>query len=345
MNRLVAAGFSVAEGKGEVQQPAIRKSPPSSPSASEKSAPSSPSSREENSVIASPLVMDSKALQIRAALKDAVGKIVEVQVGSFEDRAASTFVLLKRGVSQCSALSGDICEEILSELGEKRIVLEFLCRVAQERRMYAKQVKATVELLLKCKSWQEAWQESGDLHTALPTNVLSNCTSEQDTMVATALPSMRDTNSSIPHMLAENSGGHEAAALEKDMEQLVKKYVQQLVRRAACNEPVAVESPHTSSLDVSSTVVETPVLMQAEPQDEGKLGNDVPLPEKSDYQSESQPVASKEDAYGTLKASLPLALREDAEESLNHEMHAGPPLVRKRDKVKAFFRRALMCVL
>jgi len=176
--RLLAAGF------------AVEKAPEEQPTALHSQAVSS-SSTEVCGDTAQPKVIDTTTrakeqpatLHARSVLADGVSRILNTASSdSFDATAASSFGVFTRGLNLSLELPDDIANEILAELGDKRKVLEFLCKLAKDRRMYCQQVQFALDTLVKCQLWEETWQESDDLRARLPANMRSNYDGEEEAM-------------------------------------------------------------------------------------------------------------------------------------------------------------------
>lgn len=106
--------------------------------------------------------------RVIANLAEISGKIEQIPAGKLDDEAIVVFGALRKAISQVHDLPYGASEEFLGELTDQRAVLKFLCDVARERRMYAKQVKATLDMLLRYETWQRIWQQNIDLLASLP---------------------------------------------------------------------------------------------------------------------------------------------------------------------------------
>jgi len=118
-------------------------------------------------------------LQARAALKDGLSKVL-ASVDDFDAAAASAFGAFKRGLQLCAELPADGATTLVAEVEEKRRVLEFLCRLAREKRMYCKQVQSVLDILLKNELWHDTWQKSDDLRARVPANLRSSYDGQEE---------------------------------------------------------------------------------------------------------------------------------------------------------------------
>jgi len=195
-NRLLAAGFHVGESEAAANESGEQPKSPASPSASE-------------------LASDPKVLQVKATLKDGLSRVLQVSTENFGESAAAAFGVLKRGVSQSSELPDNMANEVLAELDDKEVVLEFLCRVAREKRMYSKQVRLTLDMLLKCAAWQDTWEQREDLVAQLPDN-LRNCYTSQKEEELVKRPPSGETNAKLesPRTAASSKDVYTSPATE-----------------------------------------------------------------------------------------------------------------------------------
>jgi hypothetical protein len=114
-----------------------------------------------------PIVSEAEFHGVKASLHDAYLEIVKAS-SNFSQDGATAFGAFKRSVKQANDLGSEVCDEILSDIDDKRCVIEFLCRMAKEKASFRKQVKNTVETMLQVDSWKAAWEECDALTSELP---------------------------------------------------------------------------------------------------------------------------------------------------------------------------------
>jgi len=332
-SRLLAAGFIVNETASEQEryQPAVR-------------------------------TVDPHMQKVRTTLQDGHAKILKASAGNFEETAVSAFGAFKRSVSQSSELQPEIANQILSDLSDKTIVLKFLCRMAKEKRMYSKQVKLTLDMLLKCPSWRDAWQQSADLLKDLPDNlsvnykpviaklpsdetpeVLESCPASSEDDVAVALQasaSKEEPVSADGEKLAAKLPSGMFEALDASASSSKDKYTGSFAAPDAEPEVPHVEmgpcSPPavTASVEAPSSDETVESAVRCEQQELGKP-DEQEIGHAEDLQEEKvDNVVDYSMPSGLLPAEVPAA-----------DTPLIPTRIRKRDRLRAFFGRAFPCLI
>jgi len=295
---------------------------------------------------------EQKQIQAKATLKDGLSQILAA-LDSFDTKAAAAFGVFKRGLQLSSELPEDLHSTLVGEVDEKRKVLEFLCQLAKLKRMYCKQVQLVLDSLLKCPVWADLWRQSEDLRARLPANLRSNYEGEEE---QTAERLAREAQEELEALVAES--GEELGSAEEllgarqpSVETLdtLTAMVEQLEGPPSSSQEAYQEPPtlvNTASVKSStSTCKESPAKVSS-------FTAHLKLEAGADATSSSvlpdAPEHRVDSLSGTGSAALILpgitsrSLGPDS--SPREETALAAPRIRKRDKVRAFFRRAFMCV-
>jgi len=268
---------------------------------------------------------EQSCIQARESLKDGLSRILLTSAPDFDAHAANAFGVFKNGLKLCAELPDDSANELLSELSEKRQVLEFLCRLAKEKRMYCKQVQFALDVLLKETGWQTTWQDSVDLRARVPANLRNNYEGEEE---STAEQMAREAQ-------------EELLALQAGLSPETKK-------KAGLS---AGLSPEKVAAVPASPTESTPSSSQEETYQKPK-GRIESTPEKGELPvGNVAPETAVDKCPTPTNAGVESGLAEESRyEPLPGTHTQGLPLrvvsevrPRKRDKLKAIFRRSFMC--
>jgi len=103
-----------------------------------------------------------------------VGQILHLDDSSFKDQAVDAFQTFRKGVVAAGSckevdpdvLFGGLCN--VSGVSSKHVILRFLARLHDEKKLYKKQVIAVIQVLLQVRSWLDAVRDNEELVQLLP---------------------------------------------------------------------------------------------------------------------------------------------------------------------------------
>jgi hypothetical protein len=304
---------------------------------------------------------------VKTALRDSIAKVIDASGDNFEPNAASAFGYLKRSVQQVGALTQGGTEAVLSEIDDatRTSVIVFLCSLIKKKRMYSKQVRVTLDVLLMSPEWQATWQNSGDLVASLPENwgesqnprgtrpepiaKKENEAAEVPYMVliapvldatAPAVEEPSDLRARIGKALGEALATGELQKAVEASAISAGRYSDTRESHDSIRDRIAASLNSALAAGVLAKAIEDTSVSEV---DECKFDNDV-APAEEKHQSAPAGGHSLEDCRG---------LRKPAEEKHESASARGPSLTpsrpsfrrrRKRDMIRAFFGRALICL-
>merc|ERR1719310_410441 len=104
----------------------------------------------------------SSVQEIDRSLNEGVGKILHMDDNTFKDEAVDAFQTFRKGVvaaGNCKEVDSDVllgglCN--VAGVSTKHVILRFLARLHDEKKLYKKQVLAVIQVLLQVRAWLDA---------------------------------------------------------------------------------------------------------------------------------------------------------------------------------------------
>jgi len=107
-----------------------------------------------------PCTTATPVAEVRQAILDGVGRIFDVSPECFDQQAPSAFGIFRWSIEKAHESPGVHLNEIIADLPEKQVekqkVLQFLVDYHEKKKLYRKQVKVLLCLLMESPNWRHA---------------------------------------------------------------------------------------------------------------------------------------------------------------------------------------------